>query len=150
MDLPAPVSPTMATFVPKGIYDLLRVVHVRLRLQQLGKPLDVDLGRDKIGEGVDQPADRLHHALGIGHEHREGADLAAGDKAAAPQHDGKRERGSKVHRHGEHAAQVGGIDRAAQHIARLGAEIVFDLVLDYKGLNGLRAGNTLVEVAGDL
>ena len=34
------------------IDDLLRVVHVRLRLQQLGKPLDVDLGRDKIGEGV--------------------------------------------------------------------------------------------------
>ena len=144
-----PVLPFRLKAVAVALDDRLGVVHVRLRFEQLCQTLDVDLRGHEIRKGVHQPADGLHHALRVGHEHREGADLALCDKAAAPEHDGKRKRGGEVHRHGEHAAQTCRAHRTAAHVVGLGAEIMLDPILDHQRFDRFRAGDALVEVAGD-
>ncbi len=130
--------------------DLLAVAHVGFGIEQLRQALDVHLGGDEVGDRVHQPAHRLHEPLRVGHEHREGADLGFGDDAALPEHDRQRQRGGEVHRHGEEAPQPRRPDALAAHLGRVGHEGLLHRVLHDEGLDRARAGDALVEVAGDL
>ena len=130
--------------------DLGAVVYIRPGLQESGEPFDIHLGGDQVGDGIHDPPDRLHHALGIGHEHGEGADLGLGDDAALPEHDGQGQGGGEVHGDGEGAPQPGGAHALAAHGGRVGDEGLLHLLLDHQGLDGPGAGDALVEVAGDL
>ena len=129
--------------------DLGGIDDVGLHRQQVGKAFDVDLGSDQVGNRVDNPAHRLHHALGIGHEGREGTHFGFGDVAALPQHDGQGNGRGEVHGGGKHAPEPGSADAAPAHIGGFRHEALGHFVLDGQGFNGLCAGNALVEVAGN-
>ena len=135
--------------VAVAVQHLRTVQHLRLRIEKRTEALNVDLGGDESADGVDDPAYRLHHPLGIGHEHREGADLGGGNVAALPQHQRKGHGRGKVHGAAEQAAQPGGPDALSAHVRGVGGEILLHAVFDHEAFDGAGAGDALVEVAGD-
>ena len=123
--------------------------HVGLGFHQPGEAFDIHLGGDQIRNGVDEPANRLHHALGVIHEHGEGAHFIFGNVAALPEHDGQRQGRGHIQRGGEHAAQMGHPDALFAHGAGIIHKILGHFVFNHQGFDGLGAGDAFVEIAGD-
>ena len=129
--------------------NLLIIRYIRLRLHQAEEPFDVDLRRDQIRNTVDEPADRFHHALRIGHEHGERSHFLRRDVAALPQNDGQRQRRSEAHRRGEQTAQTRMAAGFAPHFVRVLAEFAFHLLFDDERLHRPRPHDAFIEVAGN-
>ena len=134
------------------LHDLRRILHVGLGLHERGEALDVDLHVHKAGERLHEPLDRLHHALRIVHEHGERADehqALARDDAAAPEDERERERRCERRCGNEDRPEVHRADADLFHIGGQLVELLFHLVLHDERFRRRRAGDALVEGAGD-
>ena len=132
--------------------DFRRVAHVGLGLHELGEALDVDLHVDERRDDLHEPLHRLHHALRVVHEHGERTDehhAVFRDDAAAPEDDRQRDGGGEGRRRHEDTAEVHGAHAHALHLAGEAVKLALDLILDHERFGGLRAGDALVERAGD-
>ena len=120
------------------------------KLQQIRKAADVHLGLDQQRQHLHQPAHRFHQILRVAHEERERAHLVGGQDAALPQDEGQGTGRRQIGDHGERAVGPGGLQHFMLHAGGLRHEVAVDLLLDRKRLDGLRSGNPLVKVSGDL
>ena len=133
--------------------NLRRVAHVGFGLHELCEALDVDLHVDERGNDLYEPLHRLHHALRVVHEHGERTDeddAVSCDDAAAPEDDCQRDGRSEGRRGHEDAAEVHSAHAQALHFTGQAIKFLLDLVLDDQRFCRLRAGDALVEGAGDL
>ena len=137
----------------KGIAVLLnhlrRIRHIGGCADKPGQPLDVHLGGNDIRNGVHNPADRFHHALGIGHEHRKRAHFLRRDQPALPQDDGQRHGGGQVHRDGESAAEPGRMHGRVPVFLGIRHKVSRHPVLNGQGLDGFGAGDGFIEIPCD-
>ena len=134
------------------LHDLRRILHIGLCLHERGEALDVDLHVHKAGERLHEPLDRLHHALRIVHKHGERADehhALARDDAAAPEDERERERGSERCCGNEDRAEVHRADADLFHVGGQLVEFLLHLILNDERFRRRRAGDALVEGAGD-
>ena len=144
-----PVLPPGVKGIAVFFNDFRRIRDIGRGAEEAGEPLNVHLGGDDVRDRVHDPADRFHHALSIGHEHREGADLRGRDEPALPQDDRQGQGGGHVHRDGEPAAKPGCAHGRVPVFLGVRDEVLRHAVLNGEGLDGLRAGNRLVEIPGD-
>ena len=86
--------------------DFVAVRNIGTNGKQICETFDVDLRCYQVGNRVYNPANGFHHALCVRHKHRKRADFGSRDISAAPQHDRKSNRRSKVHRCREKSAQT--------------------------------------------
>ena len=132
--------------------DLRRVGDLRLFVQQARHALNGGLQRDEFCDVRGRHLDRLENADGVGREGRERGDLQhllLHHIAAAQQHDGHGRRGAEQHEGDIHGVQPRGTDAAVVHLLCQRTERGRVLLLDAEGLRRLRAGDALVERAGD-
>ena len=90
--------------------DFIGIRDKRLCFQKVCHTLDVDLGRDELGENAHKEAHGLDHVPGIGHEHRECTDVTLGDISSLPQNDRDRGGRSEIHKAQKEAVKPRGAD----------------------------------------
>ena len=129
--------------------DLRGIGHIGFDRQQIGEPLNVDLGGDQIGNDIHQPPQRLHHALGIGHEHRESTDLIHRDVTALPQHNSQGHGRCEIHGACKETPEPGSLNALGSHIVGFFGEPVFHFLFDGQGFDGFCTGDALIEIACD-
>ena len=89
-----PVFPLRMKGIAVLFYHFRRIRHIGFSPDEPGKPFDIHLGGYNIRDCIHNPADRFHHALGIGHEHRKRSHFLRRNQPALPQDNSQRHGGS--------------------------------------------------------